>query len=184
MTRNGVVVLVRDADRRRDARLLGHGAPRSRDVAGATTLQDNVPPSYAIYMFDPKAQTFLIVAAPPPGFMNIAPGRDPAAHRAERDRSRPPSTPTLAAQNLGLLDVRSVYDTDGLGRMGDGVLAAADLPAGCTHGDRQDGADRSGRHALAGRRPGEDEGPGRRRLQLRAGPLHPRRARGRAAGQA
>jgi len=28
--------------------------------------------------------------------------------------------------------VRSVYDTDGLGRMGAGVLTAADLPAGCT----------------------------------------------------
>jgi hypothetical protein len=39
---------------------------------------------------------------------------------------------TLAAQNLGLLEVRSVYDTDGLGRMGDSVLAGVDLPAGCT----------------------------------------------------
>ena len=43
--------------------------------------------------------------------------------------------------------------------------------------DRDDRADRSGRHALAGRRPGEDEGPGQRRLRLRAGALHPRRAR-------
>ncbi|MEP7302796.1 MAG: hypothetical protein ABI699_14875, partial [Caldimonas sp.] len=33
--------------------------------------------------------------------------------------------------NLGLLEVRSVYDTDGLGRMGDAVLSAVDLPAGC-----------------------------------------------------
>jgi hypothetical protein len=39
---------------------------------------------------------------------------------------------TLAAANLGLLEVRSVYDTDGLGRMSSGVLAAADAPAGCT----------------------------------------------------
>ena len=28
--------------------------------------------------------------------------------------------------------MRSVYDTDGLGRMGSGVLTAADVPAGCT----------------------------------------------------
>jgi hypothetical protein len=32
---------------------------------------------------------------------------------------------------MGLLEVRSVYDTDGLGRMGDAVLSAADLNPGC-----------------------------------------------------
>src|SRR5262249_22357949 len=37
----------------------------------------------------------------------------------------------LAAQNMALIEVRSVYDTDGLGRMGEGMLAAADRPAGC-----------------------------------------------------
>jgi Hydrazine synthase alpha subunit middle domain len=39
---------------------------------------------------------------------------------------------TLAAQGLGVIDVQSVYDTDGLGRMGAQVLAAADLRPGCT----------------------------------------------------
>ncbi len=102
----------------------------NEDVA-KDTLQANVNPSYAIYMFDPKQQTFLIVAAPPPGFMNMHPV-------AIQPRTEPNATlPTnvdaaLAAQNLGLLEVRSVYDTDGLGRMGSGVLAAADAPAGCT----------------------------------------------------
>ena len=38
----------------------------------------------------------------------------------------------LAAKGLGLLEVRSVYDTDGLGRMGDPVLTAADLGADCS----------------------------------------------------
>jgi hypothetical protein len=78
-------------------------------------------------MFDPAQQTFLIVAAPPPGFMYT----DPVAiqPRTEPNATDPTtSTPTLAAQNLGLLEVRSVYDTDGLGRMGDPVLTAADLP--------------------------------------------------------
>jgi len=97
----------------------------------ADTLQANVPPSYAVYMFDPKLQTFLIVAAPPAGMMNTHPVAIQA--RTEPNATSPTNVdPALAAQNLGLLEVRSVYDTDGLGRMGDSVLTAADLPAGCT----------------------------------------------------
>ena len=100
------------------------------DIA-ADTLQDNVPPSYAIYMFDPAQQTFLIVASPPAGFMYT----HPVALQVRTEPNSTPPTPvdaTLAAQNLGILEVRSVYDTDGLGRMGDAVLTAADLPSGCT----------------------------------------------------
>ena len=94
-------------------------------------LQDNVSPSYAIYMFDPKAQTFLIVAAPPAGMMNTHPVA--ILPHTEPNVTEPTAgDPTLAAQNLGLLDVRSVFDTDSLGRMGDSVLAATDLAAGCT----------------------------------------------------
>jgi hypothetical protein len=94
-------------------------------------IQTNVDPSYAIYMYDPKAQTFLIVAAPPPGKMNVhAVAIQP---RTEPNATEPTNVDAaLAAQNLALIEVRSVYDTDGLGRMGDGVLTAADLPAGCT----------------------------------------------------
>ena len=95
------------------------------------TLQANVHPSYAIYMFDPKQQTMLIVAAPPPGKMNMHPVA--IQPRTEPNATLPTNVDaTLAAQGLGLLEVRSVYDTDGLGRMGSGVLAAADAPAGCT----------------------------------------------------
>jgi hypothetical protein len=43
----------------------------------------------------------------------------------------------LAAQNMALIEVRSVYDTDGLGRMAEGMLAAADMPAGCARGIAQ-----------------------------------------------
>jgi hypothetical protein len=99
----------------------------------ADVLQDNVPPTYAIYMFDPAQKTFpfLNVAAPPAGFMYTHPVALMA--RAEPVTKEPTNVDaTLAAQGLGLLEVRSVYDTDGLGRMGDPVLAAADLPAGCT----------------------------------------------------
>jgi len=82
-------------------------------------------------MFDPSKQTFLIVAAPPAGFMYT----HPVALQARAEPNAIPPTnvdAALAAQGLGLLEVRSVYDTDGLGRMGDAVLTAADLPAGCT----------------------------------------------------
>lgn len=97
----------------------------------ADTLKDNVPPSYAVYMFDPAKQTWLIVAAPPTGFMYTKPVA--LLPRTEPNAPDPTNVDaTLAAQNMGLLEVRSVYDTDGLGRMSDAVLSATDLPAGCT----------------------------------------------------
>ena len=40
----------------------------------------------------------------------------------------------LAARGMALIEVRSVYDTDGLNRMGENMLAAVDLPAGCAVG--------------------------------------------------
>jgi len=53
--------------------------------------------------------------------------------RSEPTAAAPASVDaTLAAQKLGVLDVRSVYDTDAQGRMGDPVLSAADLATGCT----------------------------------------------------
>ena len=93
-------------------------------------LQDDVPPHYAIYMFDPKVQTWLLVAAPAPGFLYT----DPIAlqPRAEPKIVEPTNVDAdLAEQNLGLVEVRSVYDTDGLGRMSDPVLADADRQGAC-----------------------------------------------------
>ncbi len=64
-------------------------------------------------MFDPAKQTWLIVAAPPAGFMYT----DPVALQA---RAEPNATAAdrvdtaLAAQGMALIEVRSVYDTDGL----------------------------------------------------------------------
>ncbi|HEX6706445.1 MAG TPA: hypothetical protein VF169_16930 [Albitalea sp.] len=129
VTRDGKVVscaTLTDAEKTR----LGD---RDRLVAEvqADSLQDNVPPNYAIYMYDPGQQTWLIVAAPPPGFMYT----DPIALQPRTEPNATPPTSvdaTLAASNMGLLEVRSVYDTDGLGRMGDPVLGAIDLGAGCT----------------------------------------------------
>lgn len=97
------------------------------------TVQDNAPAVYAIYMFDPAKQTFLIVAAPPAGFMYT----DPVAIQVRAEPQSAQDTlvdADLAAQGLALIEVRSVYDTDGLNRMGENMLAAVDLPAGCSVG--------------------------------------------------
>jgi mono/diheme cytochrome c family protein len=71
------------------------------------------------------------VAAPPKGFMYTDP--IPLMARPEPNATEPTAIDAkLAADGKGLLEVRSVYDTDGLGRMGDPVLTAADLAPGCT----------------------------------------------------
>ncbi|MES2581570.1 MAG: hypothetical protein V4627_02540 [Pseudomonadota bacterium] len=129
VTRKGVVVSCATLTPEELARVGDQN--RAMAEANADEVQNNVRPTYAIYMFDPAKQTFLIVAAPPPGFMYT----HPVALQARAEPNVTPATTldtTLAAQNLGLLEVRSVYDTDGLGRMGDPVLTAIDLPAGCT----------------------------------------------------
>ena len=142
VTRSGVVVSCATLTADELARISDDN--RTEAQAQADSIQNNVRPSYAVYMFDPAKQTFAMVASPPPGFMYTHPV--PILARAEPQVvAAALLDSSLAAQNLGLLEVRSVYDTDGLGRMGDAVLASADLPAGCTeaipktaHTDPQD----------------------------------------------
>jgi hypothetical protein len=109
---------------------------RTVEEEAADPVQDNVPPIYSIYMFDPRANTWLIVASPPEGFMYT----DPVAIQSRREPAVSTATSIdadLAARAKGLIEVRSVYDTDGLNRMGEAVLTAADLPAGCDRGIAQ-----------------------------------------------
>jgi Hydrazine synthase alpha subunit middle domain len=112
---------------------------RTEAEEAADPVQDNVPPIYSIYMYDPNAQTWLIVAAPPVGFMFTDPvaiqaRTEPAvAAPAEMDAS-------LAAANKATIAVRSIYDTDGLNRMGEAVIVPGDLPAGCSVGIAQTAA--------------------------------------------
>ncbi|MDP9124714.1 MAG: hypothetical protein M3N82_08970 [Pseudomonadota bacterium] len=129
VTKNGVVVpcSTLTAD---EIALLGN---MNRPIAETALdpVQDNVPPPYAVYMFDPANQSMLPVATPPAGFMYV----DPVAiqPRTEPATSTPaPLDQTLAAQNMGTLNVKSVYDTDGLGRMGAQMLVAADQTGTCT----------------------------------------------------
>ncbi|MDE2367800.1 MAG: hypothetical protein KGN16_02430 [Burkholderiales bacterium] len=108
---------------------------RTQAQIESAAVQDKAPPDYAIYLFDPQAQTWLIVAAPPSGHMNLDPVA--LAPRSEPAVVQPTVVdPALAAQGLGLIEVRSVYDTDGLQRMAEPMLVAGDHP-GCALGIAQ-----------------------------------------------
>ncbi len=133
VTRNGNVIPCATLTQAEIDRL---SSERSMADAAADTVQDNAPPAYAVYMVDPRVQTWLIVAAPPTGFMYT----DPVAlqSRPEPNATQPTTIDaTLAAQNMALIEVRSIYDTDGLQRMGEAMVVAADLPAGCARGIAQ-----------------------------------------------
>ncbi len=133
VTRNGVVVsctTLSDAEKA----TLGD-TNRTMAARAADGVQDNAPAAYAIYMFNPASQTWLNVASPPPGFMYT----DPVAltARTEPNVVEPTTVDAaLAAQNLALIEVRSVYDTDGLNRMAEGMMTASDRMSdrgiGCT----------------------------------------------------
>lgn len=129
VTKNGVVTSCANLTAEEMARVSDMN--RLNTDAATDPIQDNVPPEYAVYMFDPAKQTWLIVASPPTGFMFT----DPIPLQARQEPNVIPPAPVDAAASAagtGLLDVRSVYDTDGLGRMGASVLTAADVPTGCT----------------------------------------------------
>ena len=129
VTRGGVVVSCTTLTASERAMLADDQRPMAARAQDA--VRDNAPSAYAVVMFDPAQDTWLVVAAPPPGFMYT----DPVAlqPRAEPNAT-PPTTvdSALAAQGLALIEVRSIYDTDGLQRMGEPMLTAADRPAGCT----------------------------------------------------
>ena len=123
VTRNGVVVPCVTLTEAERALLADDERPMAERAGDA--VRDNAPSAYAVYMFDPVQDTWLIVAAPPPGFMYT----DPVAlqARAEPNATQPTTVdPELAAQNLALIEVRSVYDTDGLQRMGERMTVASD----------------------------------------------------------
>jgi len=137
VTKYGVVVACSTLSAAEIARLSNTNR-LTTDIA-ADYVQANVPPSYAIYMFDPAAQTWTLVATPPAGYMYTDP--IPLQARTEPTASVPTSVDaTLAAQHLATIEVRSVYDSDntaGFPRMGNNMLAAPDLPANCSTGIAQ-----------------------------------------------
>ncbi len=129
VTRNGVVVSCTTLTDAEKATLADSN--RTMTVRATDAVRDNAPAAYAIWMFDPAARTWLIVAAPQAGKMYT----DPIAlqPRPEPNVVEPTTVdPVLAQQDLALIEVRSVYDTDGLNRMAEQMFTAADRPAGCT----------------------------------------------------
>ncbi|MCE2914174.1 MAG: hypothetical protein ACOVOT_05725 [Rubrivivax sp.] len=128
VTRNGVVTACANLTTDEIARV--QTANRSMADRAADPIQDNAPAAYAVWMFDPGPQTWTLVAAPPPGFMYV----DPIAlqPRTEPSAAQPTTVDdALAARGMALIEVRSVYDTDGLNRMSENMLVAADRRAGC-----------------------------------------------------
>ncbi|MFO1217999.1 MAG: hypothetical protein U1E89_06380 [Burkholderiaceae bacterium] len=128
VTKNGVVVSCATLTPEEITRL-SNTERMATDVA-ADTVQDNVPASYAVYMYDPATQTQQIVAAPPAGYMYT----DPIAIQPRPEPQVAQDTlvdAPLAAQNTGLIEVRSIYDTDGLDRMGETMLTAAEQGGAC-----------------------------------------------------
>jgi hypothetical protein len=132
VTRNGTVIPCANLTAEERASL--EDETMSRAERAASPVQDNAPAAYGIYMYDPAKQTFLAIATPPAGFMYS----DPVAieERDEPNATDPTSVDTtLAGQGLGEIEVRSVYDTDGLDRNGESMIAAADLAGnGCSAG--------------------------------------------------
>jgi hypothetical protein len=79
------------------------------------------PPLYGVYMFNLDTKTLRPIALPPEGWAYT----DPIAVKPRPAPNSIPDKPldaALAAEGVGVLNVKSVYDTDGLGLMGARML--------------------------------------------------------------
>ncbi len=88
-----------------------------------TGLEEEVegPPLYGVYMFDIGNKSLRPIALPEEGWAYT----DPIAIQARPAPNTVTDKPldaTLAAEGMGVLNVKSVYDTDGLGLMGARML--------------------------------------------------------------
>lgn len=123
VTKNNVItacVALSDAERARLAQ------NRLQADINADNIQNNVPVAYSIQMFDIDTQSWRTVVPAVSGFMY----KDPVALMARPEPNVLPvasaTTPGPQAE-VGTLSVRSVYDTDSLGRMGNAVLSPSEL---------------------------------------------------------
>jgi hypothetical protein len=83
------------------------------------------PPLYGVYMFDLDTKSLRPIALPPEGWAYT----DPIAVLPRPAPNTIPDKPldaALAAEGVGILNVKSVYDTDGLGLMGARMLVAGE----------------------------------------------------------
>lgn len=109
---------------------------RLNPVTGAEEMIEGLP-LYGVYLFDLDKQTLRPVALPPEGWSYV----DPIAVAPRPVPNTIPDRPldaALAAEGVGVLNVKSVYDTDFLDIMGASVLAPGETipktaaPAGDT----------------------------------------------------
>ena len=119
VTKNGQVVPCASLS---PTELSGLTQERLQSAIDADVVKNNAPVSYSIQMFDMKTQSFRTVVPAVLGVMV----KDPVALLARKEPNNLLSAP-VSSSLTGTLSVRSVYDTDGLGRMGDPVLSAAEL---------------------------------------------------------
>ncbi len=83
------------------------------------------PPRYGLYQLHPRDRTLRPLIPPQPGVALLEPV-------ILAPRPRPPLLPEALTETLplaageGLIDIRSVYDSDRLGRMGNGLLTEAE----------------------------------------------------------
>lgn len=108
----------------------------NRLISEDDPIRDNAPPAYSIFMFDMTTQTWRIVVSADPNYIFV----DPIAlmPRKEPNNLIPEGRDDTLLNDprtgidMGKMEVRSVYDTDSLGRMGSGsnsVLTAAEINA-------------------------------------------------------
>ncbi len=97
---------------------------RTDPISGAQTEVEGEP-LYGIYMLDMDADTMRPVALPPEGiaFTDPVPLQSRPAPNTLADKLL---DPVLAAQGLGIVNVKSVYDTDGQDLMGTSMLVAGE----------------------------------------------------------
>ena len=127
-------------------------------------------PQYGIYMFDLGRQTLRPVVPPEPGRALL----DPVAvqpHPRPNIIADKSLDATLAAQGMGILNVKSVYDTDFLGIMSDRVLVDGE----CIPRDGQGRPDLAQliTHPLQATNPGDCARPARFLRVARAVPTPP-----------
>lgn len=94
-------------------------------------------PLYGLWLYDPAQATMLPVATPVEGiaFTEVAVAQPRARPAVLLDGGSGDFDPDLAAAGAGILDIRSVYDVDGVDTAPDGIAALAD-PARTTADER------------------------------------------------
>jgi hypothetical protein len=113
------------------------------DPVSGELVEVEGPPHYGVYMFDMDKQTLRPVALPEEGFAytDAVAIASRAAPNTIADKSL---DATLAAEDMAILNVKSVYDTDGLNIMGTRMLVSGEsLPmiAAPANDDRGEVAD-------------------------------------------